>query len=86
MTFIADFTLVLLFIVHAGYRLGDTEAESSQPLPETISNRQSNSQQQTVSFCEDLLWNYVFVSLFIYLFIYLSRFIQVMENLESYGI
>ncbi|XP_020608910.1 NSFL1 cofactor p47-like [Orbicella faveolata] len=31
----------------AGYRLGDTEAESSQPLPETISNRQSNSQQQT---------------------------------------
>ena len=31
----------------AGYRLGDTEDESSQPLPETISNRQSNSQQQT---------------------------------------
>lgn len=31
----------------AGYRLGDTEAESSQPLPETISNRQSNSIQQT---------------------------------------
>ncbi|KAL9978481.1 hypothetical protein ACROYT_G016001 [Oculina patagonica] len=31
----------------AGYRLGDTEAESSQPLPETISSRHSDSQQET---------------------------------------
>lgn len=45
-------------IILSGYRLGDTEAVSSQPLPETISNRESNSQQQTVSYLDDLHWNH----------------------------
>ena len=45
------------FIILSGYRLGDTEAVTSQPLPETISNRESNSQQETVSYLDDLHWN-----------------------------
>ncbi|XP_022789045.1 NSFL1 cofactor p47-like [Stylophora pistillata] len=41
------FHFFFFFFFFAGYRLGDTEGESSQPLPETLSSRADAPQQPT---------------------------------------